>query len=190
MVVCNILIVYATDYQNTKKAAETFAAGVNSVPQCKAILKQAEEASIEDLQSCDALAIGTPVHMGSSDWRIKKFIDTVCSKAWMNDIMIGKVGAVFATNSGYGSTGGGAEITMISIINNMMELGMFVVPLPKSTNGYACGGLQWGPCPRTMNDNFEPTGIKDQCLELIKQHGIHTAKATLLLKNNKILISQ
>ncbi len=180
----NVLIVYATDYQNTKKAAEYFAMGVDGVSQCKSLIKEAESVTLDDLQTVDALAIGTPVHMGSMDWRIKKFIDNVCSKAWMSDLMVGKVGAVFATNSGYGNTGGGAEITMISIINNMMELGMFVVPLPKSTKGYACGGLQWGPCPRTMNDEFAPVGIKDDCLQLIKQHGMHTAKSALVLKDN------
>jgi NAD(P)H dehydrogenase (quinone) len=186
MEMCNILIVYATDYQNTKKASEAFAAGVNSVSGCKATLKQAEEATLADLQSADAMAIGTPVHMGSMDWRIKKFIDTVCLKAWMNELMAGKTGAVFATNSGYGSTGGGAEITMISLINSLVELGMLVVPLPKSTKGYASGGLQWGACARTMNDELMPIGIKEDCLELIRQHGIHTAKAALLLKGNNI----
>lgn len=44
-----VLIVYATDYQNTFKMAEAVAAGVNSVANCAAVLKSAEQADAADL---------------------------------------------------------------------------------------------------------------------------------------------
>ena len=114
-----VLIVYATDYQNTLKMAQAVAAGIQSVPDCEAILKAAETATYDDLIAADAVILGSPVHMGSADWRIKKFIDSCCSAAWMKDAVIGKVGAVFATGSGFGNAGGGCELTMLGLLNNL-----------------------------------------------------------------------
>jgi len=87
------------------------------------------------LLASDAVIVGSPVHMGSPDWCVKKFIDTVCSLLWMKDSLIGKVGAVF-------TSGGGCELPMLAMLNNFAELGMLMVPLPKNTPGYAVGGLQ------------------------------------------------
>jgi NAD(P)H dehydrogenase (quinone) len=71
--VTKVLIVYATDYGNTKKMAEAVASGVTSVPDVQVELKLAEEATADDLIASDALIVGTPVHMGSPDWRVKKW---------------------------------------------------------------------------------------------------------------------
>ena len=64
-----VLIVYATDYGNTEKMARAVAQGVESVEGASAVLKTAEEAKAEDILAADALVMGTPVHMGSMDWR-------------------------------------------------------------------------------------------------------------------------
>lgn len=151
-----VLITYASDYGSTKKMAEVIAEGVNSVDGASAILKSAEEATAEDMTSSDAIVFGSPVHMGSVDWRVKKMIDEVCSGLWMKDALKGKVGAVFVSGGGFGVSGGGAELTMLSMLTNVAELGMVIVPLPKGTPGYAGGGLQWGPCARTMDDKANP----------------------------------
>ena len=181
-----VLIVYATDYQNTFKMAEAVAAGVNSVTDCQAVLKLAEQAAPDDLAECNALILGTPVHMGSPDWRVKKFIDSVCSQAWMKDACVGKVGGVFVSGSGYGSSGGGAEITMLALLNNLAELGMILIPLPKSTPGYAEVGLQWGPCARTAGTNFEQRGVSEAALQVAKHHGANIARAAIALGGAKI----
>ncbi|MBW1648452.1 MAG: hypothetical protein JRJ72_10175 [Deltaproteobacteria bacterium] len=34
---------------------------------------------------------GSPVHMGSMDWRVKKFSDTVGCQFWMKNTAVGKV---------------------------------------------------------------------------------------------------
>lgn len=183
-----VLIVYATDYQNTFKMAEAVAAGVNSVTNCTAVLKSAEQAVPDDLAECNALILGTPVHMGSPDWRVKKFIDSVCSQAWMNNSMIGKVGGVFVSGSGYGSSGGGAEITMLALLNNIAELGMVIIPLPKSTPGYAEAGLQWGPCARTASTSFEQRGVSEGALQAAKHHGANIARAAVALADAKIFV--
>ena len=94
-----VLIVYASDHGSVEKMANAVAEGVKTVSDCEAVIKKADEAKMEDLLSCDALVLGSPVHMGSIDWRVKKFIDSVCSGAWMKDKTLGKVGAVFAVRS-------------------------------------------------------------------------------------------
>lgn len=181
-----VLIVYATDWGSTKKMAEKVQEGVRSYQNTTCTVKTAEETTAEDVLACDALVMGSPVHMGSPDWRIKKFIDTVCSGLWMKDKMIGKVGAVFASGGGFGNAGGGCEITLLAMMNNLVELGLIIVPLPKNTPGYAKGGIQWGPYGRSMGENMEQTGLKEECTLAAYHHGVHIAKAATLLQNNSI----
>lgn len=181
-----VLIVYSGDWGNTKKMAEAIAKGVSSVKGATAILKTAEEAQADDVTAADALIVGSPVHMGSIDWRVKTFIDKICSGLWMKDALVGKVGAVFATGSGFGNGGGGVELTLLSLLSNFAELGMFIVPLPKNTAGYAKGGTQWGPYGRSMGENMEQTGLPEDRLEAAIQHGVHVARAAEALKGNAI----
>lgn len=180
-----ILVVYATDWGSTKKMAEAVQKGAASTGSTS-VLKTAEEATADDVIAADALVIGSPVHMGSPDWRVKKFIDTVCSKLWMKDQLIGKAGAVFASGGGYGSAGGGCEVTLLALLNNLAELGLILVPLPKNTPGYSKGGLQWGPYGRSMGENMEQTGLPDERTEAAFHHGVHIARLAGLIKGAKI----
>lgn len=182
----HILVIYESDWGNTKKMAEAVAAGAKSVPGTTVALKQAGQVTAEDMINSDGVIIGSPVHMGSIDHRVKAFIDSVCSGLWMQDQMIGKAGAVFVTGGGYGSGGGGAELTMLSLLNNMAELGMVIVPLPKKTEGYEYGGLQWGPYARTMGVHMEQDGIKDESLTAAKRHGAHVARVAAALKGKPL----
>ncbi len=181
-----ILIVYASDHGGTEKMAMAASDGARSVPGTEIVVKKAEEANTADLLGCDALMIGSPVHMGSIDWRVKKFIDTVCSGAWMQDKMIGKVGAVFACGSGYGNAGGGSELTMLALLNNLAELGLLIVPLPKNTPGYRVAGLQWGPYGRAHAEDLSPKGLSDEQLVSSKHHGIHVARVARALDGAKV----
>ena len=181
-----VLIVYASDWGSTKKMAEAIAKGVDSVKGSQAIVKTAEEVLAEDVTAADALVVGSPVHMGSLDWRVKTFIDKVCGGLWMKDALVGKVGAVFASGGGFGNAGGGVELTMLSMLANLAELGLVIVPLPKNTAGYAKGGLQWGPYGRSMGENMEQTGLPEDRLEAAIQHGVHVARAAGALKGNAI----
>lgn len=181
-----VLIVYATDYGNTKKMAETIAKGSLSIENTNVVIKEAEGVSAEEVKGCDALVMGTPVHMGACDWRIKKFIDTVCSGLWMKDVMVGKIGAVFCSGSGFGSSGGGCELSLLSMLNNLVELGLIIIPLPKNTQGYAEAGLQWGPYGRSAGTHMEQIGIKEEMLVSSFYHGRNIARAAALLQGNQI----
>jgi NAD(P)H dehydrogenase (quinone) len=181
-----VLVIYESDYGNTKKAAEAVVEGVNSVNGATATLKVAEEVTAEDMLSHDAYIMGSPVHMGCMDWRLKQFIDKVCSKLWMGDKLVGRVGGVFTTGSGFGSAGGGCEITMLSMYNNFAELGLILVPLPKCTPGYKDGGLQWGPYARSASPTMEQTGTSKESLEVVKNHGANIARVALATKGKEL----
>lgn len=181
-----VLVVYATDYGNTKKMAESIVAGAKSSADTQVELKQAEEVVAEDVLKCDALILGSPVHMGSPDWRVKKFIDKICSVLWMKDLLIGKVGGVFACGGGFGSAGGGCELTLLALLNNLAELGMLIVPLPKNTPGYRSGGIQWGPYGRSSGLNMEQTGVQPEALEVAFHHGANVARVASTVKGHQL----
>jgi len=181
-----ILVIYASDYGSTEKMANAAAEGVASVAGSESVLRKAEEVTAEDFITSDGVLLGTPVHMGSMDWRVKKMIDTVCSGLWMQDKLNGKVVGVFASGSGYGNGGGGAELTFLSVLNNFAELGMLIVPLPKNTENYNKGGLQWGVYGRSADENLNNNGVSDEVLALSRQHAIHVTRAADALKDAEL----
>jgi NAD(P)H dehydrogenase (quinone) len=176
-IMTKLLVIYESDYGSTEKMAQAVADGVNSVDGAEAVLKKAEEVSAGDFEASDGVLVGTPVHMGNMDWRIKKMIDTVCGGLWMQDKLIGKVVGVFASGSGFGGAGGGVELTMVSLLNNFAELGMIIVPLPKNTPGYKKGGLQWGPYGRSADEDLQHNGLEEPVLSVARSHGRHVARA-------------
>ena len=181
-----ILIVYESDYGNTDKMAQAVADGVNSVEGATALVKKAEDTTADDMTASSGVIIGSPVHMGSVDWRVKKFIDTVCAGLWMQDKMNGKVGGVFTSGGGFGGAGGGAEVAMLSILNNMAELGLLIVPLPKNTENYKKGGLHWGPYGRSADENMEHVGVSDEVLSVANKHGANVARTALAVEGRPI----
>jgi len=180
-----ILIVYATDHHSTEKMAQAAAKGAATVPDTTVSVKTAEETTADDLTAADGILIGTPVHMGSMDWRVKKLIDTVFSGLWMKGALNGKVGGVFASGGGIGGGGAGNELTMVSILNNFAELGMVMIPLPLCTPGYADGATQWGPYGRAHNHEGKPVGLTDAQLVTSFHHGANVARVAAALSGTK-----
>ena len=70
-----ILVIYHTQSGNTQKMAEAVAAGAASVEDTKVVLKQAKDATIEDLILCDGIAIGSAEYFGYMAGMIKDFFD-------------------------------------------------------------------------------------------------------------------
>jgi NAD(P)H dehydrogenase (quinone) len=181
-----VLILYASDYGNTEKMANAVADGANLVDGVNAVLKKAEEVTADDMTASVGVVFGSPVHMGSVDWRVKKFIDTVCSGLWMQDKMNGRVAGVFTSGGGFGGAGGGTEMAMLSMLNNIAELGMLIVPLPKNTPHYKKGGLHWGPYGRSADENMENVGVSEEALSVSRQHGANIARAALAVSGSTI----
>lgn len=170
-----IFIAYHSDYGSTEKMAQAIAAGASaSQPNCQISIKQTADTGLNDLEQADVIFFGTPVHMGSMAWQMKKLVDET-SKLWMENLLEGKVGGVFATGGGLGSAGGGIEQTLVSLHSNFLEHGMVVIGFPKSLPGYADAGLQWGVCARTGNHEGMPQGISEAALVAARSYGAHVA---------------
>ena len=184
-----VLIVYTTQYGSTGKMAQAFAEGVNSVEGAEAVIKTAEDATVEDMVEAQAVVLGSPVHMGSMDWKMKKFIDEQCAGPWMANQLIGKVGAVFASGSGFGNTGGGSELAMLSMLTNLAELGMILVPFAKNAPGYAKGGLQWGAYGRAHNEDISPIegGLPPERFAGARDHGANVARVAVALEGKQVM---
>jgi len=173
------LIAYHSDYGNTKKMAEAIAAGMRvGCSGLSIVLRTTDETLLEDLLNADVIVFGTPVHMGSMAWQMKRLIDRA-AKLWMEGALEGKVGGVFATGGGFGGAGGGVEQTMIALHSNFLEHGMVVVGFPKSLPGYADGGLQWGPYGRSGNHEGMPETVSDAALTAARSYGVHLAEIAM-----------
>jgi NAD(P)H dehydrogenase (quinone) len=177
-----ILIVYATDHHSTEKMGNAAADGARSVAGTEVTVKKADDTTAEDIAAADGILLGSPVHMGSMDWRMKKLIDTAFSGLWMKGAMNGKVGGVFVSGGGIGGGGAGNEIAIISMLNNFAEMGMVLVPLPLCTPGYADGATQWGPYGRAHNHEGKPVGLTDAQLVPCRHHGANVARVTAALQ--------
>ena len=169
----HVLITYHSDYGSTEKMAKAIAAGMRSAASDLQIeLKQAASTSTNDLLKADVIVFGTPVHMGSMAWQMKKLIDESAG-LWMENALEGKLGGVFVSGGGFGGAGGGAELTMAGLHANFLEHGMLVAGFPKNALGYAEGGLHWGAYARSGNHEGMPEGINDIQLTAARSYGAH-----------------
>lgn len=176
-----ILIVYHSDYGSTEKMAEAVVAGCRAAnPKADIGMQKAASTTLDDLTRADILIFGTPVHMGSMAWPMKKLIDEA-GKLWMENLLEGKVGGVFASGGGFGYGGGGVEQTLIALHSHFLEQGMVVVGMPKDLPGYAEGGIQWGAYARTSNHEGMPSGISDAALVAARSYGAHVVEVAAKL---------
>lgn len=182
-----VLIVYTSLFGNTQKLAQSIAEGAASIPGTSVVIRTAEEATQEEVHSCDALILGSPVHMGTLDWRLKKFIDDSIYQLWLIDELVGKVAGVFVTGGGYGNAGSGCELTQLAILGSLAECGMILVPFPKSSPGSEVTGSRWGPYARSGGPRMEPVGIADAMLEGGHQYGASVARVTAALAEKDLM---
>jgi NAD(P)H dehydrogenase (quinone) len=88
-------------------------------------------ARIEDLEHYDAIIVGTGTRFGRMSSQLAAFLDQA-GGLWARGALIGKVGAAFASTA---TQHGGNEMTLFSIITNLMHFGMTIVGLPYSHAG-------------------------------------------------------
>lgn len=96
-----------------------------------ALAREFPEATVDDLVEADGIAFGTPVHFGSFASQIKQFIDQL-SAVWMQRKMVNKPASVFCVS---GSLHGGEEVTLVSLMIPLLNLGMIPVGIPFPIQG-------------------------------------------------------
>jgi NAD(P)H dehydrogenase (quinone) len=145
-----VLVLYYSSYGHIETMANAIAAGARStgatvdvkrVPETAPLeiakaahfkLEQtAPVAAIEDLANYDAIIVGTPTRFGRMSSQMASFLDQA-GGLWMRGALNGKVGGAFTSTA---SQHGGQEVTLFSIITNLLHFGMTIIGLPYSFQG-------------------------------------------------------
>jgi NAD(P)H dehydrogenase (quinone) len=93
--------------------------------------QRAPIAEVAELADYDAIIIGTGTRFGRIASQMASFLDQA-GGLWARGALNGKVGAAFTST---GTQHGGQEMTLFSLIANLLHFGMIVVGLPYSFQG-------------------------------------------------------
>src|SRR5712664_4782043 len=88
-------------------------------------------AKVEDLANYDAIIVGAGTRFGRLNSQMANFLDQA-GGLWMRGALHGKVGGAFTSTA---TQHGGQEMTLFSIITNLLHFGMTIVGLPYSHQG-------------------------------------------------------
>jgi len=142
-----VLVLYYSSYGHVETMANAVAEGARSAG-ANVMLKRVPEtapaeaakaahfkldqvaaiATIEELADYDAIIIGCPTRFGRMPSQMASFLDQA-GGLWMSGALNGKVGGAFTSTA---TQHGGQEVTLFSIITNLLHFGMTVVGLPYS----------------------------------------------------------
>jgi NAD(P)H dehydrogenase (quinone) len=175
-----VLVLYYSSYGHIEKMAEAVAEGARSagarvdikrVPETvpEAIAKSAHfklnqpapVATVAELENYDAIVVGTGTRFGRMSSQMAAFLDQA-GGLWAKGALHGKVGAAFASSA---TQHGGQEMTLFSIITNLLHFGMTIVGLPYSHQGQMSieeivGGAPYGATTVAGGDGSrQPTEI-------------------------------
>lgn len=140
-----VLVLYYSRYGSVAKMADHIARGIDSVPGVNAIVRtvptvsanhEATEPSIpdtgppyvtlEELEQCDGLALGSPTRFGNMAAPLKYFLDQT-AHLWLSGALVNKPATVFTSTS---SMHGGQETTLTSMMTPLLHQGMIIVGIP------------------------------------------------------------
>ena len=157
-----ILVLYYSHAGGTEQLAFEIAKGIESIPNTEAILRTVPKvsnqweskgpdipasgpiyATLEDLENCDGLALGSPTRFGNMAAPLKYFLDGT-SSLWAKGSLINKPACVFTST---GSLHGGQESTLLSMMTPLIHHGMVILGIPFSEAGLnktRTGGTPYG----------------------------------------------
>lgn len=120
-----ILVFYHSDGGHTKMMADLVAEGAAAVPDTEVRLKSVGEATADDVVWCDGIAVGSPTHMGTIAWEMKRWWDVTAQPLWPK--IEGKIGCAFSSTGG---AAGGGELTCLALQIVLMNYGLLVFGVP------------------------------------------------------------
>jgi NAD(P)H dehydrogenase (quinone) len=145
-----VLVLYYSTYGHIETMANAVAEGaraagatvdVKRVPETvpEAIAKPAHFkldqaapiATVQDLEGYDAIIVGAPTRFGRLPSQMAAFLDQA-GGLWARGALNGKVGGAFTSTA---TQHGGQEVTLFSIITNLLHFGLIIVGLPYSYQG-------------------------------------------------------
>jgi NAD(P)H dehydrogenase (quinone) len=154
-----ILIVYYSLYGHMFRLAQAAASAVAEVPGAEPVLRRVAEfdvvekaieqndymkqvresqkdipiVTLDDVKTADGYLFGSPTRFGNMAAQMKQLFDTM-GGLWMQGALEGKPAGVFTST---GSTHGGQETTLFTMMAPLLHLGTVVVGIPYSTEGLA-----------------------------------------------------
>ena len=178
----NVLILYYSRHGATVGMAQHVARGVESVAGCEAVLRTVPEisevceavadsvptqgapyVSLDDLKTCDALALGSPGRFGNMAAPLKYFLEKT-SSLWLSGSLVGKPAGVFTSTS---SLHGGQESTLLSMMLPLLHHGMLITGLPYAEADLIStqsGGTPYGPTHVSGSDSARPVTEEEKRL--------------------------
>lgn len=194
-----ILVLYVSRHGSTADMANLIARGVESVQGAEAMLRTVPEvsavcektaeripthgavyATLDDLKTCDGLALGSPTHFGNMAAPMKYFLDQT-TPLWLSGALSGKPAGVFTSS---GSMHGGHESTLLSMMLPLLHHGMLLVGLPyteAALRDTTTGGTPYGASHLAMNHG---DGLSEHEKQLCRALGARLATTALALKRN------
>ena len=191
-----ILVVYFSRHGATRDMANHIARGVESVDSVEVVLRTVADvssvaeqtaesipthgapyATLDDLKSCDGLALGSPTYFGNMAAPLKYFIDST-TEIWFSGALSGKPAGVFTST---GSMHSGQESTLLSMMLPLLHHGMMIVGLPSTEHALRetiTGGTPYGPSHVSGNRQ----GLSDHEKNLCRAFGARLANTALRLK--------
>ena len=140
-----ILILYYSVGGSVRRMAQFIAEGAERVPGAMARLRTVPKVAtvtqtaapaippegapyceLKDLESCAALALGSPTRFGNMAAPLKHFLDGT-GPLWLNGALAGKPACAFTSTA---SLHGGQETTLLSMMLPLLHHGMLIVGLP------------------------------------------------------------
>jgi NAD(P)H dehydrogenase (quinone) len=169
-----VLVLYHSRTGTTQKMAEAVADGARQVTAVTVLVKRVEEATKDDLQAADAIALGCPTYFANIPGSAKQVMDTWNWK-WKVDFT-DKVGGAFATGGG---PVGGKEHTIVSLLLFMINNRMVVAgPLYQDEEGEDI----WGePGAAAMTGPLDP-GVSNDELDSGRNLGERLARLAKKLR--------
>jgi len=121
-----VLVAFHSQTGNTEKMAQALAAGAASVEGVETSVKPVGEVTKQDLEAADAIALGSPVHMGDAAVEVRAALVRWSGELgfWESRGLQNKVGAVFATGA---LPSNGKEFTMMSLATGLLQFGVVLV---------------------------------------------------------------
>lgn len=198
----DILVLFYSRHGATAKMAQQIALGIEAagcsarlrtVPNISTVTEATENdipesgapyVSLDDLQQCIALAVGSPTRFGNMAAELKYFFDST-SPLWLSGEMVNKPAAVFTSTS---SLHGGQESTLLSMMLPLLHHGMQIIGIPYTETTLlktTTGGSPYGASHTSGIDGNNP--LSDDEKKLCQALGKRLA-LTALAQNNANLI--
>jgi NAD(P)H dehydrogenase (quinone) len=174
-----ILVVYYTETGHTESLAKALVEGMASVRDAEPVLRKVSDVSDEDILRADGILVGTPVHWGSLNARVKDFLDRVGRVLDNEHHGEGRTAGAFCTG---GEVSSGKDLARLAILAAFMNM-RFIAVGGLEVDGFGSLGAQATTGPA------DP-GLSERELDEARRSGERFARITGEIKRARSKVSR